>query len=72
MTWERVDDDFWWCRDFGTAFRDTKGWWAHRGSYRSPRIEPVVGPYRSRTAAQRAYEKAMGRRQNNQRPQGGG
>lgn len=59
MSWERVDADFWWYPDFGTAFRDKKGWWAHRGSYREPRIEPVVGPYRNRKAATDAFEKVM-------------
>jgi hypothetical protein len=60
--WRKVERDFWWCPDFGTAVKKDDGWYASRSGYSHVFVEPVVGPFKTHKLAIAAYEKAMKKR----------
>lgn len=59
--WRKISWDFYTCDDVGNAFASDDGWRVHRGLYREPLVEPIVGPMRSRIAAIEKFEKVITR-----------
>lgn len=62
MSWRRVDKDFWWCSDVGSAVKKSDGWHASSSGYRDVLLEPSVGPFRTAKLAITAFEKARSER----------
>lgn len=55
--WRRVDPNFWYCSDVGSAVKRPGGWFASKSGYASVVLTPSVGPFKTARMAITVFEK---------------